>query len=121
MEFLVGLASSIMVASVGEAAVSGVCLVEFVMALLISIFSAFATGGAVIAGQYLGNGQKNEARRASNQLVWFAGIMGLAVMALIYVLKGVILHGLFGQITEEVYGHANTADCGVICSISGAL
>lgn len=108
LEYLVGLVDSIMVASVGEAAVSGVSLVTFVMMLLISIFTALATGGAVIAGQYLGNRQENEAQKASNQLVWFAGSTGLAVMALIYLLKDVILHGLFGQITADVYGYANT-------------
>ena len=43
LEFLVGLIASIMVSRVGEAAVSGVSLVEFLMALFISIFAAFAT------------------------------------------------------------------------------
>lgn len=52
LEYLVGLIASIMAAFVGESAVSGVSLVEFVMALLISIFAALATGGAVIIGQY---------------------------------------------------------------------
>lgn len=51
---LVGMADSIMVASVGEAAVSSVSLVDSIMILLINIFGALATGGAVIAGQYLG-------------------------------------------------------------------
>lgn len=50
----VGLADSIMIASVGEAAVSGVSLVDSVMVLLINMFSALATGGAVVAGQYIG-------------------------------------------------------------------
>lgn len=45
LELSVGLISSIMIAAVSEAAVSGVSLVEFVMALLISIFAALATGG----------------------------------------------------------------------------
>lgn len=55
---LVGMAASIMVAGVGEAAVSGVSLVDNIMVLFINAFAALATGGAVVAGQYLG--QQNE-------------------------------------------------------------
>lgn len=50
----VGLADSIMTSSVGEEAVSGVSLVDSVMVLMINLFSALATGGAVVAGQFLG-------------------------------------------------------------------
>lgn len=108
LEYSVGLTASILVAHVGEAAVSGVSLVEFVMALLISIFAALATGGAVIAGQYLGNKQEKAANQAANQLVWFAGALSVIIMVLIYLFRTAILHGLFGQISDEVYGHANT-------------
>ena len=58
---LVGMADSIMIASVGEAAVSGVSLVDQVMVLLINIFAALATGGAVVAGQYLGHRRREAA------------------------------------------------------------
>ena len=50
---LVGMADSVMVANVGEAAVSGVSLVDNVMILFIYLFAALASGGAVVAGQYL--------------------------------------------------------------------
>ena len=50
---LVGLADGIMIAQVGEAAVSGVSLVDQVMTLLINLFAALATGGADIAPQQL--------------------------------------------------------------------
>ena len=55
---LVGMADSIMIASVGEAAVSGVSLVDQIMVLLINAFSALATGGAVVAGQFLGQDRR---------------------------------------------------------------
>jgi putative MATE family efflux protein len=107
LEYLVGLADSIMAASVGEAAVSGVSLVDFVMALLISLFAALSTGGAVVAGQYLGRKQQEKARNTANQLVWFAGLSAVLIMVLVYVLKPFILHGVFGAITPEVYGYAD--------------
>lgn len=107
LEYLVGLIDSIMVAHVGEVAVSGVSLVDFVMQLLISIFAALATGGAVIAGQYLGKKQQDDANKTANQLIWFTGIISVVVMHGIYIFKSLILHGLFGQISEDVYRNAN--------------
>ena len=53
LELFVGLINSMMAAHVGEAAVSAVSLVEFVMSLLISLFVALATGGSVVIGQYM--------------------------------------------------------------------
>lgn len=108
LEYLVGLIASIMAALVGEAAVSGVSLVEFVMALLISIFTALATGGAVIIGQYVGKKDMKKAREATTQLAWFTGIMAIVVMIIVYALKGIILNVLFGKITPEVYRDANS-------------
>lgn len=107
LEYLVGLVDSIMVAHVGEAAVSGVSLVDFVMALIISLFAALSTGGAVIAGQYMGRKKLEESRDAANQLVWFSGAVSVIIMVIIYLAKPFILNGLFGQITDEVYRSAD--------------
>lgn len=105
---LVGMAASIMVAGVGEAAVSGVSLVDNIMVLFVNVFAALATGGAVIAGQYLG--QKNEklACEASNQIVWFVTGIALVIMVLVYCGKWFILHIVFGAIDADVMVHANT-------------
>lgn len=104
---LVGMADSIMIANVGEAAVSGVSLVDQVMVLLINLFSALATGGAVVSGQYLGQGNRMEARRSTTQLIWFMGIMAVIITAFVYIGKYWILHGLFGKIEADVMGYAN--------------
>lgn len=108
LEFLVGLVDSIMVAYVGESAVSGVSLVDFVMALLISLFAALSTGGAVIAGQYIGKKKMKEARDAMDELVWFSSFVSIIIMIIIYLMKPLILNGLFGPITDEVRRDANT-------------
>ena len=54
---LVGMVDVMMVAAVGEAAVSGVSLVDSISVLIIQILAALATGGAVVSAQYLGKKQ----------------------------------------------------------------
>ena len=102
LEYIVGLADSIMVAKVGEAAVSGVSLVDSVMALFISIFSALSAGGAVVVGQYLGSKNHKKAISSVNQFTKFTMYFSLAIMLLIYLLKSLIINSLFGQISLEV-------------------
>ena len=103
----VGMADSIMVANVGEAAVSGVSLVDNIMILIINIFAALATGGAVVAGQYIGRKDENSACKAATQLVWFVSLSAVAIMILVYFGKDIILNQVFGHITAEVKGHAD--------------
>lgn len=104
---LVGLADSIMVASVGEAAVSGVSLVDNIMVLFINLFAALATGGAVIAGQYLGQEDEKSSGKAATQLMWFIAASSLVIMVIIYLGKGFILHQVFGAIDDDVRRHAD--------------
>ena len=98
LAILVGMADSIMVASVGEAAVSGVSLVDTIFVLLINIFAALATGGAVVSGQYIGKKKPQEGCRAANQLVLFTGVFSVLIMLLLYLCKPFILHVVFGKI-----------------------
>lgn len=107
LAMVVGLADSIMIASVGEAAVSGVSLVDQVMVLLINIFAALATGGAVVAGQYLGMRREEDANKSATQLVWFITIIASVITAIVYVGKSFILNVVFGEIEPDVYQHAH--------------
>lgn len=101
----VGIADSIMIAQVGEAAVSAVSLVDAVMMLVSNLFAALATGGAVVAGQYLGRQQPENARYASNQLILATCVMGAAIAAALLLLEPFLLHVVFGRITAEVAAH----------------
>lgn len=105
---LVGMADSIMVAEVGEEAVSGVSLVDTIMVLLNNAFSALAAGGAVVAGQLLGHGRRNEAQKAADQLVRVVTICAVITTTLIYIGRNWILCELFGQIDRGVMRHAET-------------
>ena len=104
---LVGMADSIMIASVGEAAVSGVSLVDQIMVLLINAFSALATGGAVVAGQFLGQDRREEACKSATQMVWFITICAIGITVLVYLGKSFILHTVFGKIDQDVMHHAD--------------
>ena len=108
LAILVGMADSVMISNVGEAAVSGVSLVDQVMVLVIQVFSALATGGAVVTGQYLGQKNQKRACESATQMIWFITICSVVIMAGIYGAKYWILHGVFGQIEAEVMRHANT-------------
>lgn len=98
----VGLADSLMVASAGEAAVSAVSLVDTVFVLLINLFAALATGGAVICGQYIGRHHPEASCRVANQLVLFTGGASVIIMGMTYAGRNFILHTVFGSITSEV-------------------
>lgn len=107
LEFFVGLADSIMVASLGEAAISGVSLVDFLMQLLIFSFSALATGGAVVAGQYLGDRQLDKAQNSATQLVWFSTISSTVLMIVVLAVRQLLIGLLFGQIEADVWHNAD--------------
>lgn len=117
LEYLVGFADLLMVAKVGEAAVSGVSLVDFVMALLISIFTALATGGGAITGQYLGSKKDNEANQSALQMMKVTFYLSIVITLIIFVFKNSILHLLFGSISSDVYHHAMTYLNVVVLSI----
>lgn len=104
----VGLADSVMVASVGEAAVSGVSLVDTIMVLIINIFAALATGGAVVAGQYIGQKRIGHACKATDQLILFITILSVGVTAVVYAGQNLILYGIFGKIEADVMANART-------------
>ena len=60
LTMLVGIADTLMVSYAGETAVSGVSLVNQLNNVFIFVFGAVASGGAVVASQYIGrNDRKN--------------------------------------------------------------
>ncbi len=102
----VGMADTMMVTSAGEAVVSGVSLVDSVNILIINIFSALSTGGAVVVAQYVGRREPENARSAAKQLLYVALLAALALMGAALILRERILRGLFGSISQDVMDSA---------------
>ncbi len=102
LNVLVGMADTVMVSSVGEAAISGVSLVDMINQLIITLFGALATGGAVITSQHLGAKDPEKAARSAGQLVGLSAILGTAVAAFCLLTRTAQLRLFFGTITDEV-------------------
>lgn len=101
-----GMADTLMVSGVGEAAVSSVSLVDSINILIIQILAALATGGAVIGSQYLGRRDAENARRSAAQLYTVLAVSTVAVMVLSLAFCRPILRGVFGQIDDDVMRYA---------------
>src|SRR5699024_7315155 len=104
----VGLADSLMVAQVGEAAVSAVSLVDSVNILLINVSPALGTGAAVVSGQFIGRREMEKANRSAMQLLLFMLEVSVGITVLVYLLKGLILNVVFGDIEPDVAAYCNT-------------
>ena len=98
----VGLADSLMVSTLGEAAVSSVSLVDSVNVLLNSLFASLAAGGAIVTGQYIGARNVEKSQKSAEQLLIFNATVALGITAVMYLLQKSIIYGLFGAIEPEV-------------------
>lgn len=104
----VGMADTMMVSRVGEAAVSGISLVDSVNVLLIQVFAALATGGAVVVSQYLGRRDRQSACAAARQLIWITALLATVIGAVVLVGNRWILQFVFGRVEPAVMENAMT-------------
>lgn len=105
---MVGLVDSVMVASAGDAAVSGVSLVNTLDILLIYAFSALASGGSVVVAQFVGKGDHVVARDSAKQLIYSATLVATVVTVIVLILRIPLLSALFGDVEADVMGHAQS-------------
>ena len=103
----VGMADTVMVASLGQSVVAGVSLVDMINNLVINLFAALATGGAVVASQLIGAGRRREAAESGSQLLFAATVFGLLLMGIALALNAQILRLFFGGIEPDVMAAAS--------------
>lgn len=102
----VGMADTMMISSAGEAAVSGVSLVDMFNNLIISVLAALATGGAVVTSQCIGAGRREEACRSARQLVFTEAAITIGISVQVLLFHRQILGLFFGQIEADVMQNA---------------
>lgn len=99
---MVGIADTMMISYAGEAAISGVALVDMIGYLVTTVLAAVDTGGAVIVSQYLGRKDKERANEAASQLVTVSVLASVTVMAVCVLFHSIILKLLFGKVASDV-------------------
>ena len=108
LAILVGMLDTVMISGVGEAAVSGVSLVDNINILVINIFAALATGGAVVAGHALGQKNQEQAGRSAWQMVLFLLYSSVVMTVFLLSAHRVILRAIFDRVEEAVMTSAVT-------------
>lgn len=99
---LVGLADTFVVSYVGEAAVSGVSLVNSFNTIFLFLFTALASGGAVVVSQYIGSRQADQASRSVSQLLMISTLFSVAIMILVLIFNESLIDGIFGKVEPDV-------------------
>lgn len=103
---VIGLADTVMVAQVGETAMSGVALVDSINTLLVNAFSAMATGGTIITSQYLGRRDVENGKTAAKQCVIVTTALATAICLLCLTFRREILRLVFGAVEQSVMDNA---------------
>ncbi len=99
---LVGIVDTFIISYVGEAAVSGVSLVNSFNTIFIYLFTALASGGAVVISQYIGNKDQKNSARSSSQLLMFSTLFSIVLAIFVLIFHKPILTALFGKVDADV-------------------
>lgn len=101
-----GTADTMMVSQVGSAAISAVSLVDSINVLVIQVFSALATGAAIICSQYLGRKDEKNCNRAAVQVVFTVLTISVVLSALCIIFRRPLLGLIFGQVEADVMNNS---------------
>ena len=99
---LVGMADTLVVSYAGESAVSGVSLVNQFNTIFIYLFTALASGGAVVISQYIGRNESDCAGETASQLLLFSTVFSVFIAALVLIGNRGMLGLMFGKVEDSV-------------------
>jgi putative MATE family efflux protein len=102
LAILVGVADTLVISYAGEAAVSGVSLVNQFNTIFIYLFTALASGGAVVISQYIGRNDLDNAGKSASQLLMFSTLFSVLVSVIVLVWNENMLRLLFGKVNDDV-------------------
>jgi putative MATE family efflux protein len=101
-----GAVDTLMVATVGEFAVSAVNVVDNINNLMIIAFTALSTGGAVVVSQYIGRQDYKNSSLAAKQLVYIVIIISLVIAVIAILFRHPLISIIYGKIEDDVMNAA---------------
>lgn len=99
---LVGIADVFVVGFVGEAAVSGVSLVNSFNTIFINLFTALAAGGAVVISQYIGKQDDEFAGKSASQLLAVSILFSVLISVVVLLTNTSLMRLMFGRVEDDV-------------------
>lgn len=102
LTMMVGIADTFMISYAGDAAVSGVSLVNMFVTIFIYLFTALAAGGAVVVSQYIGSGNRKNADCSAGQLLTSILIISIVLTGITLVWNRHLLQFLFRRVEPDV-------------------
>lgn len=106
-----GMFDSIMISHIpndGANASNAVGNVDYINNLIIQLFSAFATGGAIVTSHYLGAQDNENARKSAKQVLVLVTIISLCIGGACLALNWPILKLFYSDVSAEVFGYQRT-------------
>ena len=99
-----GMFDSMMVSSIDEYGYANLAVgnVDQLNNLVIQLFSAFATGGAIITSQYLGAKDIESAQKSAKHMLVIVLIFSLIIAGLCLALNPYLLQLFYGDVSEDV-------------------
>lgn len=105
---MVGIIDTVMVGQLGDASVSGVSIVDSINNLVLALFAALTTGGAVIVSQYLGKRNPRLAEESAKQLIYISVLLSCFFSLVMFLGRGPILRLIYGDLGDAVFHEAET-------------
>ena len=102
LEMLVGIADIFIVSFVSETAVSGVSLVNSFNTVFIYLFTALASGGAVVISQYIGRKENKNASESASQLLFVSILFSVFISAVVLIFGKSLMRLMFGKVENDV-------------------
>lgn len=103
---LMGMVDTMMVSTVGGAAISAVSLVDSINTLVIQVFSAMAAGATIICSQCLGRGDKERCNKAARQVFLAMLVISTALTVVGIAGRGPLLRLIFGKVDADVMSNS---------------